>query len=81
MAAAGKMTGDCSGSKDQTDRNLDIENNRHTTALLRIAVYYRPPDIRPPKSSATRPVCRFTVAMLQCSDVGADKTRPACSRQ
>jgi len=29
-ATADRMIGECGGGKDQTDRNLDIENNRHT---------------------------------------------------
>ena len=31
MVTAGEMTGECSGGKDLTDRNLDVENNKHTT--------------------------------------------------
>jgi len=31
MVTAGEMTEECSSGKDLTDRNLDVENNRHTT--------------------------------------------------
>jgi len=49
------MTGEWSGGKDQRDRGLDVENNRHTTPCC---TSFRVPRIRPPKSL----VCRFTVA-------------------
>ena len=53
------MTGECSAGKDQRDRGLDVESNRHTTPLCAL---FPVPRIRPPKSPETRPVCRFTVA-------------------
>jgi len=33
-ATAGEMTGECRDGKDQTDRNLDIENKWHTSVAL-----------------------------------------------
>jgi len=48
------------------------------------ALYSRSPDIRPPKSRETRPVCRFTVATPPpCRDVLKPTKRDprACSRQ
>ena len=59
MATAGEMTGECSIGKDQRDRDLDVENNRHTTLHCTL---FPVPRIRPPKSPETTPVCRFTVA-------------------
>jgi len=63
-----------SGGKDQRDRNLDIENNRHTTlcALFPVPRYW------PRKSPKTTPVCRFNVAVLQYSNASTDETRLAC---
>jgi len=65
----GKMTGECSGGKDQRDHGLDIENNRHTPPR---GALFPVPRIRPPKSPETTPVCRFTVA--------ADNTAASCWR-
>jgi len=75
MATAGEMTGECIGGKDQRDAILTLKT---IGIVLRVALYSRSPGIRPPKSPETRPVCRFTVAMLRCSDAVADETRPAC---
>jgi len=60
MATAGEMTAECSGGKDQRDRGLDVENNRHT--MPRGALFPVPRIRPPPKSPETTPVCRFTAA-------------------
>ena len=58
-ATAVEMTGECSGGKDQRDRGLDVENNRHSTPRCAL---FPVPRIEPPKSRETTPVCRFSVA-------------------